>query len=57
MESRDKVELALRAANVARMALDMLDVQSNVGAKQHFEYLVRSVMELDQFIEKLERAK
>ena len=53
IESRDKVELALRAANAAKRALGLMDANSVIVAKSCVEQLAKAVMELDQFVERL----
>jgi len=53
IESRDKVELALRSANAAKRALELMDAQSVIVAKSYVEQLAKAVMELDKFVERL----
>lgn len=53
MESKESVELALRAAHVAQEALELLNARSRGGAKVRMASLAQAVMELDKFIKQM----
>jgi hypothetical protein len=53
MESKDKVDLALRASILARDALDFLSIPNKAVAKLSMARLVSRVRDLDKAIDAL----
>jgi len=50
IEPRDKIELTIRAAHIAKLALNMVDCSESTLARLHFVAVIKELKETEDLI-------